>query len=513
MTTKITLVIAILVSTISFSQPAIEWQKSLGGSDADLGHSIKQTLDGGYIIIGGSSSSDGDISGGYPWWDVWLVKLNSSGILEWEKSLGGTGADTGHSIDLTSDGGYIVAGKSASNDGDVSGNQGELDYWIVKLSSTGDIEWEKTYGGTNSDVPYSVVQASDGGYIVAGWTRSFNGDITVNQGKSDYWIIKLSSIGDLEWQKTYGGSEIDFGYSIINTSDGGFMVSGSSESMDGDVTTNYGNADCWILKLSSLGIIEWEKTLGGSGSEYYFTTVRQTTDGGFILGGSSSSNDFDVSGNHGASDVWVAKLDSTGNIEWENSLGGSNVDYCASIQQTSDGGYVTTGFSFSNDGDTTFNNGLEDYWVVKLSALGSMEWEKSLGGSSQDSAISIQQTSDGGYVTIGSTKSNDGDVTGHHGDWDYWIVKLGSDLGVDVNELNNFAVLSPNPNKGKFNLSFSEEVIVTSVKVINVLGKTVYTETNIPRRTLEIDQNFAPGVYFVNVTSIASEAILKMIVD
>jgi hypothetical protein len=170
----------------------IEWQKSLGGSNDDIPFSITQTIDGGYIIAGNSSSNDGDVSGNHGYVDCWIVKINSIGIIEWQKSLGGSNQDFVYSIIQISDGSYIIAGNSSSNDGDVSGNHGSLDCWMVKINSSGTIIWQKSLGGTGNDIPFSIIQTIDGGYIIAGYSDSNNGDVTGNQGYEDFLIIKLS---------------------------------------------------------------------------------------------------------------------------------------------------------------------------------------------------------------------------------------------------------------------------------------------------------------------------------
>ncbi|UCH15292.1 MAG: hypothetical protein JSV22_04830, partial [Bacteroidales bacterium] len=232
-------------------------------------------------------------------------------LIEWQKSLGGSCGDEAHSIKQTSDGGYIVAGLSCSNNGDVSENNGNYDYWIVKLTSTGEIEWQKSHGGNEAEWAYSIQQTSDGGYIVAGVSQSNDGDVSGNHGTYDYWIVKLTSIGVLDWQKSLGGSDEDMAYSIQQTSDGGYIVAGRSESSDGDVSGNHGSSDFWIVKLNPSGEIDWQRTLGGSGDDYA-NSIQQTTDGGYIVAGGSNSNDGDVSGNHGYGDYWVVKLTSTG---------------------------------------------------------------------------------------------------------------------------------------------------------------------------------------------------------
>ena len=344
-------------------------------------------------------------------------------ITIWQKSLGGSNEDGAHSIQQTTNGGYIIAGYSNSIDGNVSGNHGNYDSWVVKLTSTWNLDWQKSLGGSGDDGAYSVQQTTDGGYIIAGDTYSDDGDVSRNNGAYDYWIVKLTSTGDLDWQKSFGGSSNDWANFIQQTSDGGYIIAGESNSNDGDVSGNHGDYDYWILKLTSTGQIEWQKSLGGSAKDRAYS-VKQTTDGGFIISGDSESNDNDVSGNHGYSDYWIVKLTSIGQIEWQKSLGGSGSDGAYSVQQTTDGGYIIAGDSRSDDGDVSVNYGFDDYWIVKLTSTGQIDWQKSLGGSSNDWANFIQQTTDGGYIIAGGSYSNDGDVSGNHGDYDYWIVKI-----------------------------------------------------------------------------------------
>ncbi|UCH14008.1 MAG: hypothetical protein JSV22_13000 [Bacteroidales bacterium] len=401
----------------------LSWQVSLGGSDYDRAECIRQTTDGGYIVAGYSKSSDGDVSKNQGSNDYWIVKLTSEGDLTWQKSYGGSSQDIAYSIRQTTDGGYIIAGGSSSDDGDVTGNYFNYNYWIVKLNSTGQIIWEKSFGGDSDDIAYSIQQTTDGGYIVAGKSYSNNGDVTGNHGSFDYWIIKLSSTGDLTWQKCLGGSDMELANSIQQTTDGGYVVAGETTSDDGDVTGYHGSFDYWIVKLTSTGEIDWQKALGGSGSEYC-NSIRQTTDGGYIIAGGAYSDDGDVSGKHGETDYWIVKLTSTGEIDWQKALGGSSPDYAYSIEQTIDGGYIVAGFARSSDGDMSGGHGSDDYWVVKLSSTGEIEWQRPLGGSSSDMAFYIQQTADGGYIVTGPARSNDGDVSGNHGETDYWIVKF-----------------------------------------------------------------------------------------
>jgi hypothetical protein len=428
--TFITVLLALIlfngVNNKSYAQaPAIEWQKCLGGTADDFANSIQQTSDGGFIVAGETRSNDGDVSGNHGKSDAWVVKLNSLGDILWQKCLGGTGNDYAKSIQQTSDGGFILAGETNSNNGDVSGNNGYNDAWVVKLNSSGDILWQKCLGGTYDDYARSIQQTSDGGFIVTGYTFSNDGDVSGNHGFGDAWVVKLNSSGDIIWKKCLGGTNEDYAYSIQQTSDSGFIVAGYTFSNDGDVSGYHGYFDYWVVKLNSLGDIEWQKCLGGTGNDYA-KSIQQTSDGGFILAGETNSNNGDVSGNNGYNDAWVVKLNSSGDILWQKCLGGTYDDYARSIQQTSDGGFIVTGYTFSNDGDVSGNHGFGDAWVVKLNSSGDIIWKKCLGGTNEDYAYSIQQTSDSGFIVAGYTFSNDGDVSGYHGYFDYWVVKLNS---------------------------------------------------------------------------------------
>ncbi len=430
--------IFILISINIYAQvPGIQWKKCMGGTGDDRVNCIKQTNDGGFIVAGQTNSNNGDVSDNHGGYDYWIVKLSNSGDIEWQKCLGGTNNDYATCIQQTNDGGFIVAGYTCSSNGDVSGNHGSYDYWIVKLSNSGDIEWQKCLGGENDDRANSIQQTTDGGYIVAGKTSSMYGDVSGNHCIDDYWIVKLNSLGDIQWQKCLGGNGTDISTSIQQTSDGGYIVAGYTFSNNGDVSGNHGSYDYWIVKLSNSGNIEWKKCLGGT-YEDYAACIQQTNDGGFIIAGQTNSNDGNVSGNHGNYDYWIVKLSNSGDIEWQKCLGGTGEDWAYSIQQTNDGGFIVAGYTRSNDCDVSGNHALYgivyyyDYWIVKLSNSGDIEWQKCLGGTNEDYATCIQQTNDGGFIVAGYTCSSNGDVSGNHGTNDCWIIKFAPMLIVDA---------------------------------------------------------------------------------
>lgn len=417
--------------TVSFTIiPAnIEWEKSFGGSDAEFSRSIIQTSDGGYVVAGYSYSNDGDVTGNHGSADYWIIKLDQNRTVEWKKSYGGTNEDFATSIIQTSDGGYLVGGYVYSNDGNVSGNHGARDYWIVKLDEMGVIDWQKCFGGTASEFLQSIAQTSDGGYILAGSTFSNDGDVTGYNGQGDYWIVKLNQSGVMEWQKCLGGNDEDNAYSIVQTSDGGYAVAGLSRSTDLGTTANHGGRDYLIIKLNQSGVMEWQKCYGGSDDDYA-QSIIQTSDGGYVIAGNTYSNDGDVSGYNGNRDYWIVKLNHSGLISWIKCFGGTDLDHAYSIIESSEGGYVIAGSTRSGDGDVIGNHnpGEVDIWVIMLDQNGTAEWKMCFGGSNGDDGNSIIQNSDGNYVISGSSLSNDGDVSVNHGDGDYWIISLQSNL-------------------------------------------------------------------------------------
>ncbi len=429
---------------------SVAWQKTYGGTNGDWASSIQQTADGGYIVAGFTSSfgAGGD--------DAWVLKLNDDGSVAWQHAYGRTGSELAYSIQQTADGGFIVAG--STNSFGAGGN----DAWVFKLhTNTGFVDWQKTFGGTGDDVVTSIHQTADGGYIVAGYTDSFGA------GSYDAWVLKLNADGSVAWQKTYGGTGNDSFASIQQTADGGYIVTGSTNSFGAG-----GSGDAWVLKLNADGSVAWQKTYGGTHGDLA-TSIRQTADGGYIVAGITSSF------GGWSFDAWVFKLNADGSIAWQKSYGGTGSDHANSIRQTADGGYIVAGYTSS------FGAGGDDAWVLELDKEGgvigcgnvtiaistsaspttniipadssalvqtstginnlttmgsvpssagtslncshtpsSLKWQKTYGGSGDDLAYSIQQTPDGGYIAAGITSSSGA------GDRDAWVLKLNANGSV-----------------------------------------------------------------------------------
>ncbi len=462
-----------LLATVLPAQPSIQWQKSLGGTSSETASSIQQTSDGGYIMAGFTLSNNGDVTGYHGGGDCWVVKLNNSGEIQWQNAFGGSSTESAFSVQQTIDNGYIFAGRTYSHDGDVTANHGEWDYWIVKLNSAGHLEWQKTLGGSLDDMAYSIQQTSDGGFVVAGFSMSMDGDVSGALGDADYWIVKLNNTGSIEWEKSLGGTNGgESAYSIRQTNDGGYIVVGETQSTDGDITYNHGNDDCWVVKLNSNGAIEWQRTLGGFASDRGWG-IQQTSDSGYVLISYAGSPDGDITGWHGLYDYWVVKLSEVGDIQWQKALGGSDDDFGRSICQTNDGGYVVAGTTRSTDGDVLLNDGYQDVWAIKLNSIGEQQWQKTLGGSNAEVANAIVLTSDGGYIIVGESYSNDGDVSGNHGGKDFWIVKLFPESSPTTEAQTQPLKIYPNPAQQSISLAIPIQEPILSVCISDLLGREV----------------------------------------
>ncbi|WP_353083770.1 T9SS type A sorting domain-containing protein, partial [Flavobacterium sp.] len=281
-----------------------------------------------------------------------------------------------------------------------------------------------------------------------------------------------------------------------------------TESNNGDVSGNHGGYDIWVVKLNNTGIL-WQKCLGGVANDYG-SSIKQTIDGGYILMGSTSSSNGDVSGNHGGSDIWVAKLTNLGGIEWQKCLGGIQSDTAASIQQSTDGGYILCGDTSSFDGDVSGWHGADDVWVVKLTNIGVIQWQKCLGGTINDNSKTIQQTTDGGYIIAGNTTSNDGDASGNQGGSDIWIVKLSSFLGLEETSNNNLVSLFPNPVTNVLNLKLENNIEINTYTISNIEGKIIDQGLLNENNTAINVEQLSKGVYFIKVNDNNSIKFIKM---
>lgn len=501
--------ISLFCSVINAQTANIQWLKYLGGSDVDNVESVKQTTDGGYIVIGTSNSHDGDVAvTSSRYFDYWILKLSSSGAIQWQKTLGSTNTDHAYKIQQTNDGGYILIGTVGNSDGDVIGNFGSQ-IWVVKLNAMGTVQWQKSLGGTYEEVGYSIIQTSDGGYAIAGTNNSNDGDVTGNHGFIDAWVIKLNSSGTLLWQKSYGGTEYDVIYSIRQTTDGGYILAGQTGSNDGNVTGFHGFYDAWILKLNPSGNLQWQKALGGTGQEIA-RDINLTNDGGYIIVGHTNSLDGNVVGPiHGDIDAWIIKINTSGVIQWQKSIGGNGMETVSSVQQTIDGGFIVGGTTNSNNGDIIGNHINSDGWIFKLNNSGILLWQKYIGGDGVDLINSIQQTSDAGYIIAGMSNTATIGSAVNHGNFDYLIAKLSPEtLSNDSFDFEK-TIVYPNPVQNILQIS-STENLEKEIIIYDQNGKQIIKNLLV-NNTIDLTK-LASGAYLMELRNLNGKKIIKRFV-
>jgi hypothetical protein len=351
---------------------ALSWIRIFAGTKYKYGNSVQQTADGGYIVAGHANS------------DVWLAKTDSCGGLAWEKTFGPPEGASGASVQQTSDGGYVIAGTTAS-----AGTA--LDFWLVKTDATGNEVWDKTFGGTEDEQATSVRQTSDGGYIVTGYTESYG------SGDFDIWLVKTDASGSKVWDKTFGGADIDQGKAVQQTSDGGYIIVGTTDSYDGP-----NKGDVLLYKTDSAGNEVWHKTFGDSTVSEFGNSVQQTSDGGYVIAGGTGLG------------VWLVKTDASGNKAWDKTLGGQmSGGQGNSIRQTAEGDYIVAGYVHS----ATMRL---DFVLLRTDASGNLIWNKTFGTPNLDIGASVQQTADGGFIMTGESHPNDASSC------DAWLIKTGA---------------------------------------------------------------------------------------
>ena len=337
------------------------WSQTYGGTGGEVAYSLVVTSDGGFALAGVSSS-----------FGVWLVKTDSYGNMQWNKTYGG---GTAHSLIQTSDGGFALAGE-------IIPSGAAQDFYVVKTDADGNMQWKRTYGGEHTDIAHSLVETSDGGFAIAGHTGWLF---------QDFLLIKTDVDGNIMWNRTYGGNASDLAYSLVETSDRGYAIAGATQSFDG----------LWLVKTDANGNTMWNRTYS-EGSMWDTYSLVVTSDGGFAIAGSMLG------------DFWLVKTDNQGNMEWNRTYGGTSTDHAHSLVQTSDGGYALAGRTYS------FDVGQGDFWLVKTDNLGNMMWNRTYGGKNIDIAYSLVEVSGDGFALAGYTSSlGDGSA-------DFWLVKTDS---------------------------------------------------------------------------------------
>jgi hypothetical protein len=419
---------------------ALVWSKTYGGSLEENTNSVVATPDGGMLILGHTSSNDGDIIKSHSLTDILLTKLDAEGNLIWTKTIGGSLNDYGMSIIATNDGNYAIAGYSASNDEDVPGNVGQHDFYIAKITEQGNIIWSKNYGFSSHDHGHKIIQTRDGGFFIAGFAEYSGiegsggtqdngagheiGHKNALHGIGEYLGVKLDSNGEFEWYRYFGGTQNDRVNDIVEAEDGGIIMVGYSESVDFDVQHNKGSYDYWVIKIHSNGDLHWKENYGGSGIDQAYG-ITKTGNNSYLIVGRSNSSDGQIKNAKGNFDGWIIHINDHGHLLWEKSFGGESFDVATTIKKIANGNFVVVGNSRGTFNEKP-NNGQNDFWLFEIDnkANTKLYWQKNFGGANIDIATDFYETSQRELIIVGESQSNSLDVPSNKGGTDIWAIKL-----------------------------------------------------------------------------------------
>lgn len=442
------------------------WLKTYGGNGNDYGIASIPTSDGGVMVAGYCASNDGEFAGmlhGQD--DIFLMRLDAQGKCILKRTYGGSNIDRCNAIAATLDGGWILTGRTRSTDGDFQGIGVRIeDAFVLKVDSSGEIVWRRVYGGSRVERGTSIVATADGGYVLLGFSLSVDGDFAgLNRGSYDVFLFKLNANGDVVTKTIIGGSGTEVtAATLFQRTNHEWFVAGYSESNDGDFTgMNRGGLDVFVAKLDSLYNIQWVKSFGGSAEEYTISCIP-LAQGVVAINGVTQSNDGDFDGmNHGGRDMFVILLDQQGSLISRNTYGGSADDLVRSGAATKDGGLVIAGASESNDGDFAgTNRGSGDMVIMKLLPDATRQWLATYGGSGDESCESVVRLADGGFCLLGGSASTDGDFVG--------LNKGGYDIAVlrlDSNGLRTTTTSSSDPTVVISSLEVSPNPVTTSTTI------------------------------------------------
>ena len=502
---SIGLLVLLSIGIHTNGQSSILWHHDHGGSQSEYFRDMLRTDDGGYLVVGEASSADSGLTANLGGSDAWVVKLDTVGAIQWQSVLGGSADDRALAVAPTSDGGFVIAGQTASNDGDVTGNHGDRDAWLVKLDGTGALQWQRCYGGSALDGFQGVLQTDDGGFALGGSSYSNDGDVIGHQGGGDGWLVRTDASGNILWQHCLGGTSPDNVQTLI-AAPGGFYASGWTFSNDGNIAGHHGNSDAFVAHVDGSGTLLWATCYGGSGAELSYH-LAPLPGGDLVMAGSTNSSDNGITGVQGLQDVWIVRIDTLGAIAWQHCLGGNYQDEAQCIHPTQDGGFILLGSTNSNTGDVVGSHGNVDAWLVKTNSTGDLEWQRCIGGMSMDIGATVLEIGPGDYIASGWTMSGDGDLTGLNGGMDGWIMRL-SDLALAMedapagNETQTVMVVQT-----ELRVDLSPEV--TQAWLIDVTGRVVNAWAPTPGLNVVPIGHLPSGAYLLRTTEGRSERFIK----
>lgn len=492
---------------VAFAQLGLQWENRLGGDEDDIGQDVLPLSNGDFLAIGFSSSYDGDVSTPLGDKDYWIVRTDPLGEIIWERTYGGSAIDLATQGIEGANGSFLIIGTSNSNDTDINNPLGGEDVWIINIDANGNLLWEKSFGGSDADRGVDVISTSDGGYLFTATTRSTNGQITTHNGASDVWVVKIDANGQIQWQKTFGGSSEDRTSTVQEVSDG-YLIAATTFSNDGDISNLLGVGDFWLLKINLSGALIWEKTFGGSALDQV-NDFKITSDGGMLLVGETLSTDGNVTGHQGAPDFWVLKLDTNGILQWQKTFGGTWIDTASSIDEIPGIGYWILGSTSSDDGDITELFGITDLWLLQLDFNGNLIWQKSLGEAETDNGYAVKTTLNGAVIA-GTIKVENHRSPSPHGTVDFWLLHIGDTTSVAIEEVHIDSQLFPNPSSGIVQLEVKEPI--KYVEIISTNGIKLY-EAQPFQSKLFIDlKRWNSGIYFLKGETIYGHLFYEKII-
>jgi hypothetical protein len=494
--------IFIVPCSVHAQSPTLVWAKTFGGSKQDYAETIVVTKDNKFLVAGRTWSFDGDVDTTHrgPLPDAWLLKLDENGNILWKKNYGGSSGETIYAIMQTIDNGFIMVGTTASSDGDVTVNRGLSDCWVIKIDSLGTIQWQKTFGGSKSESLCSVFQTQNGDYIMGGYSNSNDFDFSENLGLYDMWILKLNSQGNLIWKKRLGGSKDDFLAQITNIDDKTFAIAATTNSREGDMTGALGD---FSVKMDSSGRVIWKKSFGyyneGDGLKYFYALTASPKNivsvGMKIVTRAASPPHLSYSW-----DFLITKSDTAGNHLWSKYFGGTETEKANSVLALSNGDLLVSGYAQSDDFDVTDSQGDIDFWVVRIDSLGNLKSANCYGGSQEDKISASAIDKDGNLVLVGYSNSTNGTFSQNRGSFDVAVMKLKYNLtSTKESEIAEDILVYPNPVEDELILRVPSN-LSTTFRLNDVAGKLMYQSKKGEKTTIIDVHNLPKGFYILTYT-------------
>jgi len=508
-----------LIVSLTLNAQDVLWEKSYGGLQAEYLFDAQPTDDFGFILAGSSVSDkngnkqDKNIGN----LDYWVWKMDEHGGLDWQKSFGGDGLDLLNKVLTTRDGGFLLAGSSNSSKSDYKKEEalGLEDFWVIKLNADGSEQWQKTLGGSGSDMLKTAIEMPMGGYLLAGSSSSPASEHKrgENYGNKDYWLVRINTVGEVEWDVSFGGIYVDEVEALCPAPENGIYVLGYSNSgEDGNKTTKgLGEGDYWLLRLDKNGNQLWQKSFGGEDDDHPYAAI-QLKEGAMLIGGISASENSATkqAGNKKGTDFWVFKLDASGSIIWEETYDIGEYDMLSSMEENKDGTILLGGYAKSEKVGLKRDDskGINDYVAIKIDGDGEEKWRQEVGSNGDDVLQRLVETRDGGYVLAGTSNGVvSGERNSSQGRHDFWVVKL-SDKDKDEDDSNSMVEAYPNPTDGFTNVIITSDFETGEAFLYDIRGRQLQQYT-LSSRTLPVNLRGLPvGVYLITIkTDVGTDSI------